>query len=225
MQNTGHFVVIEGMDGSGKSTITARLTEQLKQELGEDMVLATREIGGTAFAEQIRAAVSNKEFALCNKAAILAVMAARMDHLEKVIYPAVAAGKVVVCDRFFYSTMVYQGELDGGTAALAALGNCIAFDGLFQDPDRVVYLAGNPLTLHHRAVERKRVDFPNYKSDPQTAIRIEAAYREQMAALNARIEKGTTNTVLNIVGTEGRLEETLEVVDVIAHDIASLFGK
>jgi dTMP kinase len=103
----GKFITLEGGEGAGKSTQARLLAERLRS-VGRDVVL-TREPGGTAFAEQVR------EFILASTTAghgalseALLFYAARADHLEKILRPALAAGRWVVCDRFSDSSRVYQ---------------------------------------------------------------------------------------------------------------------
>lgn len=109
----GRFITLEGGEGAGKSTLQAALAERLKGEGIE--TLLTREPGGTPLAEAIRALLLHppKEEIWTPLAEALLVNAARSDHLEKVIRPALAAGKWVICDRFMDSTRVYQGIDDG----------------------------------------------------------------------------------------------------------------
>ena len=102
------FITLEGVDGSGKSTQSRLLKEALEAEGYE--VLLTREPGGSKGAEEIRSLVLEGEPDRWSaETEILLFTAARRDHLERTIEPALAAGKVVLCDRFVDSTRVYQG--------------------------------------------------------------------------------------------------------------------
>ncbi|PIE15327.1 MAG: dTMP kinase [Rhodobacterales bacterium] len=102
------FITLEGIDGSGKSTQAHLLADRLR-EAGRDVVL-TREPGGSPGAEQIRALVLEGDPDRWSaETELLLFTAARRDHLERIIRPALAAGKVVVCDRFVDSTRMYQG--------------------------------------------------------------------------------------------------------------------
>lgn len=104
----GVFLSFEGIDGSGKSTQARRLAEHLRTK-GRD-VLLTREPGGSPGAEEIRALVlQGAPDRWSAETEILLFTAARRDHLERTILPALAAGKVVICDRFADSTRMYQG--------------------------------------------------------------------------------------------------------------------
>ena len=99
------FVSFEGIDGAGKSTHIARLQAHLLA-LGRDVCL-TREPGGTPLGESIRDWVLHQP--VCTLAEVLLMFAARAEHLDRVIRPALRAGKVVLCDRFTDATLAYQG--------------------------------------------------------------------------------------------------------------------
>ncbi len=111
----GRFWSFEGIDGSGKSTQTRLLAEALRTA-GHEVVL-TREPGGSPGAEQIRRLVlEGKSDRWSAETEILLFTAARRDHLEKTIRPALARGAVVITDRFADSTRMYQGISRGDLA-------------------------------------------------------------------------------------------------------------
>src|SRR5690606_8329569 len=99
----GRFLTFEGIDGAGKSTHIAACVESLRAR-GID-ALRTREPGGSPLAERLRELLLTEPMSLDTE--LLLVFAARRDHLEKVIEPALAAGRWVVCDRFTDSTWAY----------------------------------------------------------------------------------------------------------------------
>jgi len=104
----GRFITFEGGEGSGKSTQARALAERLRV-CGRSVVL-TREPGGSPFAEALRAVIldpTTPPHAALSEA--LLFYAARADHLERTIRPALAAGRWVICDRFSDSSRVYQG--------------------------------------------------------------------------------------------------------------------
>ncbi|RFP91159.1 dTMP kinase [Rhodobacteraceae bacterium 63075] len=102
------FITLEGVDGSGKSTQAKALKQALEAE-GHD-VLLTREPGGSPGAEEIRSLVLEGDPQRWSaETEILLFTAARRDHLERTIQPALEAGKIVICDRYVDSTRVYQG--------------------------------------------------------------------------------------------------------------------
>lgn len=112
MMGTGTFITFEGGEGTGKSTQARRLAEYLEAK-GETVVL-TREPGGTASGEIVRRIVLEGGAEPLGVLAEAVLMnAARSDHLEKVIRPALNAGKTVICDRFSDSTIAYQGIVGG----------------------------------------------------------------------------------------------------------------
>jgi dTMP kinase len=124
----GHFITVEGGEGSGKSTQVGLLVAAL--ERSGRAVLRTREPGGTAGAEAIRQLLVNgmvERWDAIGEA--LLVNAARRDHLVKAVWPALAAGRWIVSDRFADSTLAYQGHAGGvDRAQLAALHRFVAGD-------------------------------------------------------------------------------------------------
>jgi len=107
----GCFITLEGVDGSGKTT-QLQLTARYLLDCGYEVV-TTREPGGTKLAERIRNVVLDADAAVDPRTEVLLYLAARAEHVEKVIRPALSAGKIVLCDRFADSTMVYQGFARG----------------------------------------------------------------------------------------------------------------
>lgn len=107
---TGRFISFEGIDGAGKSTHLEWYAERLR-EAGRE-VLLTREPGGTELAEALRELLLGRS--MDARTELLLVFAARQDHLERRIRPALAGGTWVVCDRFTDSTIAYQGAGRGG---------------------------------------------------------------------------------------------------------------
>jgi len=122
------FISLEGVDGSGKST-QARL---LVEALGEETV-AIREPGGTQAAERIRELLADPEVELEPLAELMLFLAARADLTERVIRPALEAGRTVVADRFSDSSVAYQGAARG-LGVGEVIGLCdTATDGLWPD--------------------------------------------------------------------------------------------
>lgn len=102
---TGRFITLEGVDGAGKSTHISWLVETLRARGLE--VLSTREPGGTPLGERLRELVLNQPMGLDTET--LLMFAARSEHLQQVIAPALARGAWVVCDRYTDATYAYQG--------------------------------------------------------------------------------------------------------------------
>jgi dTMP kinase len=131
------FITFEGPEGSGKSTQLVLLAHWLRGR-GQD-VLTTREPGGTAIGDRVRAILLDP---VCSEmqaeAEVLLFSAARAQHVGQVIRPHLASGGVVLCDRFADSTLAYQGY--GRGLNLATLGVITAFATGGLRPDVVVYL-------------------------------------------------------------------------------------
>jgi dTMP kinase len=106
----GLFITFEGLDGSGKTTQMRRLTAWLTKRLGDEAVVVTRQPGGTATGDRIRALVlDSRSEGLAPMTEMALMFADRAQAIHEVIAPALAAGKVVVCDRFTDTTEAYQG--------------------------------------------------------------------------------------------------------------------
>lgn len=102
------FIVFEGLDHSGKSTLIMHLEKALKKKKID--FITTREPGGTILGEKIREIVLDPYGeAISSETEILLISASRKDHIEKVITPSLEAGKWVICDRFWPSTSAFQG--------------------------------------------------------------------------------------------------------------------
>lgn len=108
-------MTFEGTEGSGKTTQVELLARRLR-EMGYDVV-TTREPGGTTLGEALRAIVLESENEISAETEVYLMTAARSEHVRRVIGPALAAGAVVLCDRFVDSTLAYQGAGRGVSAA------------------------------------------------------------------------------------------------------------
>lgn len=132
MSSRGLFITVEGIDGCGKST-QARLIAAALEAAGHS-VLRLREPGGVAISEKIRAILldpANGEMGdVCE---LLLYEAARAQLVHQVIRPALAAGKTVICDRFYDSTTAYQAFADGLDRNMVSQANELAVDGCRPD--------------------------------------------------------------------------------------------
>ena len=152
----GKFIVIEGLEGAGKSTAHQCVVDALK-ELGIDDVVFTREPGGTPLAEKLRHLIKHEtEEPVTDKAELLMLYAARIQLVENVIKPALAQGKWVVGDRHDMSSQAYQG---GGRQLeqrlLQSLKETILGD---FEPDLTLYLDIDPAVGLARARGRGELD-------------------------------------------------------------------
>ncbi|WP_224825673.1 dTMP kinase [Cognatishimia sp. MH4019] len=147
---TARFITFEGIDGSGKSTQAKRLAADLKAD-GIDVVL-TREPGGSAGAEEIRRLlVEGDPDRWSGETELLLFTAARRDHLEKTILPALEAGKTVICDRFADSTRVYQGAARGDLRAVVDQLHALMIG---REPDLTFVIDMDPSIALHRGLAR-----------------------------------------------------------------------
>ncbi len=152
----GKFIVIEGLEGAGKSTAHQCVVDALKK-LGIDDVVFTREPGGTPLAEKLRRLIKHEtEEPVTDKAELLMLYAARIQLVENVIKPALAQGKWVVGDRHDMSSQAYQGggrQLD--RRLLQSLKENILGD---FEPDLTLYLDIDPAVGLARARGRGELD-------------------------------------------------------------------
>ncbi len=150
MTPQGCFITFEGIDGSGKSTQARLLAEHLR-DTGHEVVL-TREPGGSAGAEEIRKLVLEGDPDRWSaETELLLFTAARRDHLERVIDPALVKGAVVICDRFADSTRMYQGLSRGDLRAkVDALHELM----IGREPDVTVLIDMDPGRGLERALSR-----------------------------------------------------------------------
>ena len=169
MSAKGFFISFEGIDGSGKSTQTKLLKQHL-EDLGHDVVL-TREPGGSPGAEEIRALVLQGDPDRWSAhTEILLFTAARRDHLERTIQPALAAGKIVICDRFADSTRMYQGLSRGDLRqAVDQLHDLM----IAIEPDLTLLIDMDPSQGLSRALSRNTVEerFEDFGEGLQIAMR------------------------------------------------------
>ena len=111
MGSRGHFIALEGIEGSGKSTQVRLLGERL-QQLGHDP-LVVREPGGTPFAEQVRNLLLHEPYQLTAASELFLFQASRADLTTRVIRPALESGRTVIADRFEMTSRTYQGAARG----------------------------------------------------------------------------------------------------------------
>lgn len=148
------FITFEGIDGSGKSTQVKLLAARLEEQ-GWD-VLLTREPGGSKGAEEIRALVlKGAPERWSAETEILLFTAARRDHMEKLILPALAEGKYVICDRFIDSTRMYQGLRRGDLRTVVDTLTKLMIE---KQPDLTIVIDMEPSIGHARAKSRETTE-------------------------------------------------------------------
>ena len=148
------FIVVEGSEGVGKSTQIKTIKSFLEEHKIEYIV--TREPGGTSFGESIRSIILDQNNDTDNLTDSLLFYASRYENYNKIILPALKNGKTVICDRFHYSTLVYQGIV-GDDELVKKIHNI--FDAIFSKSiDHIIYLYTDPEESLKRISRRSITD-------------------------------------------------------------------
>ncbi|WP_395496270.1 dTMP kinase [Acetobacter sp. KSO5] len=187
----GLFVTLEGSEGVGKST-QLRLLQSGLASLGHD-VLTTREPGGSPGAEDLRQLLLFGKNPLSLRAEILTHFAARADHLDQMITPALAEGQIVICDRFTDSTMAYQGygRAEGEPDVLDMISRLQSQLG--RDPD-VTFLLEAPRDVARLRLAARGAPVDRYEqSDEAFHARVSAGFREIARQNTGRIRRLQTD--------------------------------
>lgn len=186
----GRFVTFEGVDGAGKSTQLA-FAERLLRDHGVALIV-TREPGGTAIGERLRELLLNNDDAILPETEALLMFAARREHIDKVIEPALGRGEVVLCDRFTDATFAYQGGGSGvDIAKLDALEQWV--QGGLQ-PDLTLYFDVSTAVARARLGNLRVAD--RFEREPDEYFeRVRRAYLARARAHPQRIRviDGTAN--------------------------------
>lgn len=182
MENKGLFITFEGPDGSGKTTQIRKLASEL--EARGIPFLLTREPGGTEISDKIRALILNPENRrMEDKTEVLLYAASRSQHVEEKIRPALAEGKIVLCDRFVDASVAYQGYgLNQPVADILAI-NRFATGGL--TPDRTYLIDIPPETGRQRM---------KHRTGPEAGVTRDAGELDRIErralAYHARVRQG-----------------------------------
>ncbi len=151
---TNKFIVVEGSEGVGKSS-QIKIIERYLINNKIDYIL-TREPGGTSFGESIRDIILNDDNNTEELTDSLLFYASRYENYKKIILPALDAGKTVVCDRYHYSTLVYQGIV-GNNSYVKAIHEI--FDAIYSKMiDHIIYLYTTPKESFKRISKRSVTD-------------------------------------------------------------------
>lgn len=202
MNRTGFFLALEGGEGSGKSTV-ARLLAQRFEAAGAS-VLVTREPGGSPAAEAIRDLLLSDAMAGAEAwCEALLFAAARADHVAQVIRPALAAGRLVICDRFVDSSVAYQGVARGLGEGQVRQANAVAVGD--AAPDLVAVLDIDPGVglvraeghnrmeaeglAFHRQVRQAFLDFARRDPGRYRVVDARASAQEVAAVVATAVER------------------------------------
>jgi dTMP kinase len=170
MQFKGHFITIEGIDGSDKSTLAQSLAEELAAR--RLPVLLTKEPGGSQLGQELRSILQTQSNPTCNKAEFLLFAADRAQHYTQIILPALERGKIVISDRWGDSSVAYQGYGRGLDVSMIKSINTWATNNIH--PDGVLYIKIDAQTALARinkrneksssltwTIEKEKIDFWN----------------------------------------------------------------
>ena len=184
--SVGRFITLEGTEGAGKSSLSARLRQHLEQRGLE--VLCTREPGGTPLAERIRTLLLERgREPISASAETLLMFAARSVHLENLIRPALQRGCWVLCDRFTDATYAYQG---GGRDVPLALIDALAHAVHPGFAPARTLLLDLPIETGLTRVRARGLPADRFEAETQTFFeRVRANYRERAAREPERIRR------------------------------------
>lgn len=197
----GKFITIEGIDGSGKSTMSQRIVDKIK-ERGFDVIL-TREPGGTDVSEKIREVILHND--IDSKTEVLLFAASRREHIVKKIKPSLEKGIFVVCDRFLDSSIAYQAYGRGLDKQEILSINNYALGGV--KPDVTLYFDVDV----ERGLARTQKRDDNNKLDRESVEfyeKIKSAYDDLLFEEPERIRRVNANAEL--VAVEKEVDKLIE---------------
>lgn len=210
MKKGGHFITFEGGEGSGKTSHIARLHAYLAQK-GYD-VIRTREPGGTKLGDRLRSLILDVEpgtFPIDSRTELLLYLASRAQHVTEVISPALAAGKLVLCDRFSDATMAYQGGGRGFPGKI--LEEMVSFASQARVPDLTFFLDIDVNTGLKRIAGRGEGN----RLDQETVSFHEAVRREYQRLARAHPHR------IHTIHTSGPVEEVAVNIKKVIDDFLS----
>ena len=188
-------MTVEGIDGAGKSTQVGRLAALLSAR--GYRIVTTREPGATPLGCEIRRILLDSELALTPEAELLLFLADRAEHVARVIKPGLAAGAIVICDRFSDSTIAYQGYGRQADLARVRRWDAESRDGIAAD---LTLLLDCPIA---EAARRRRRDPDRYQAlDPAFHQRVRDGFLALAAAAPERVRCIDSSRDLETVSTE-----------------------
>lgn len=173
MNKQGLLIAIEGIDGSGKSSLAQQLYKLLQQQY---RVLLTKEPGSTALGKEIRSIVQEQKMSICPKAEYLLFAADRAQHMQEVIAPALLQQQIVISDRMGDSSIVYQGYARGLDISMIKTVNNWALNN--RSPDVTIFVEVDPLIARQRCIERNLALTAFEKEDEQFMHTVHRGFKE-----------------------------------------------
>jgi dTMP kinase len=198
---TGRFITFEGIDGAGKSTHIDAVAARLRAAKGE--VICTREPGGTPLAEKLRELMLHAAMDPLTEA--LLVFAARRDHINQVITPALAHGDTVLCDRFTDASFAYQGA--GRGLDQAVLVQLEAWVQGSLKPDLTLWFDVSPAVAAQRRAAARQADRFE-QQDLEFFARVRAGYQARLNAAPQRFVR--IDASLEPAEVAGQIAKVLE---------------
>ncbi len=182
-KSKGYFITFEGGDGSGKTTLINKISENLS--LRGFSVINTREPGGTKLSEEIRILLLRKiDYEMSSYAELCLYLAARAQHIKEVIRPSLEKGQIVLCDRFNDSTIAYQGF--GRNLDISQVENFCSFISEKLKPDLTFYLNIDPKIAIKRAKKPLGNSEKGYDRIEQEKLSFHEKIREAFLTLSKK---------------------------------------
>jgi len=203
----GFFITLEGVEGSGKTTQTALVADALR--LAGHRVTVTREPGGTRAGEAIRAIFLDSAVSLHAAAELLLVLADRAQHVREKLKPALAAGEIVLSDRYSDSTVAYQGYGRGLDLKLLEELNRLASDG--TRPDLTIVLDLDVETGLERTRARVRGD-----------VRGPDRFEGEQVEFHRRVREGFLTIARDEPDRVKTIDATAQVAEITSRIIAAI---
>lgn len=197
-QQNGFLIAVEGIDGSGKSSLCNQLKEKLSLEFS---VILTKEPGGTPLGKGLRETLLRKDVPVCAKAEFLLFATDRAQHFDQVIIPALEKNTVVISDRMADSSLVYQGygrSLDTTTLSII---NDWAMNSI--QPDLVIYLKISPEKAYERMAKRN-IPLNSFEKEIAFMHKLEKGFDELFAQRDTVLTLDATESIATL--TEKALE-------------------
>ena len=196
---SGRFITFEGIDGAGKSTHVESVAQHLRQRGAE--LVQTREPGGTPLAESLRGLFLHQDMDGLTEA--LLVFAARRDHVQRVIAPALAQGRTVLCDRFTDASFAYQGG--GRGMDLQVLATLAQWVQQGREPDLTFWFDVEPAVAAARRAQARDADRLE-QLDLDFFERVRAGYQRRAESAPGRIVRIDAGDTIEGVAAQIRAE-------------------
>lgn len=213
----GLFITVEGIDGSGKTTLITGLVKKLQKEFSTLNILSTREPGGNTISEKIREIILDINHTnLDTKTEALLYTAARRQHLVDNLIPALNDGAIIICDRFIDSSLAYQGEgRKLGINNILSI-NEFAIDGYYPD---ITFYIDIPVQVGHKRIHQ-------YRSNEINRLDLEnIAFHEAVKKGYDKVNELYHDRVITLDGMKSSEKLIEECFSILISRYASYFKK